>query len=96
MKKLLIMMLFSLLLSGCNGDPDESEFADFSEEFYVQMFTDGEQSQEVKDMYEQYKTEYKSFKDHELYVNINGMYQALGNGEAATDYQLEVMRIINK
>lgn len=92
MKRLTLILI--LLLTGCSSGPDEDEFMKFSSEFYVQMFQDGEQSQEVKEMYKEF-TQFKGVENEELYTNLEKMYEALGNGEAATPYQMEVMKIIN-
>ena len=89
MKKILLLLIVGLFAAS------EDEFLSFAEGFYVQMFSDGEQSAEVKDMYEDFTSQYKSYEDHELYENIDGMYQALGNDESATGYQLAVMKLIN-
>lgn len=92
MKKLALILI--ILLTGCSSGPDEGEFVDFSSEFYVQMFQDGEQTQEVKEMYKEFK-KFKGVDNAELYSNLEKMYEALGNGESATPYQIEVMKIIN-
>lgn len=92
MKKLTMILL--LLLTGCSSGPDENDFVRFSSEFYIQMYEDGEQSQEVKEMYNEF-TKFKGVDNAELYSNLEKMYEALGNGESATPYQLEVMKIIN-
>lgn len=92
MKKLLF--IFVLLLTGCNS-PGEEEFVEFGADFYEQMFVDGEQSEAVNDLHREL-AKYDNFENHELYVSLEKMYEALGNGESATPYQLEVMTILNK
>lgn len=89
-----LTMILLLMLTGCSSGPDEDDFVRFSGEFYVQMYQDGEQSQEVKEMYKDF-TRYKGVENEELYTNLEKMYEALGNGESATPYQMEVMKIIN-
>lgn len=95
MKNLFLIFMASIVLMGC-GAPSESEFIEYSEEFYIQMFTDGNQSEAVTEMYGKFIEEYDGFKSEALYANIEGMYKALGNEESATPYQMEVMRILNE
>lgn len=91
-----ILLLF-VLVSGYASQPSEEDFIKFSGDFYAQMFTDGEQSTKVKKLYVELIDEYSAFKNHALFVNLDGMYEALGNdGVDATQYQLEVMRILNE
>lgn len=100
LNKLLISSI--ILLSACsngtvtNEDNKQDEFNKFANEFYTQMMVDGEITESVKDMHKDFSKDFSNYKEDDLYVNLDNMYKALGNeGESATPYQLEVMRIIN-
>lgn len=93
MKKLLF--IFVLLLTGCNS-PGEEEFVEFGADFYEQMFVDGEQSAEVNDLHKNL-AKYDNFENHELYVSLKKMYEALESDPVmVAAYQVEVMNILNK
>lgn len=95
MKKLLIIIaLVTLFLVGCGSDNAE-EFKSFAGSFHAQMFTDGEQSDKVIEMYEELTSKYENHAGEDLYEAINGMYNGLENGNA-TKYQLEVMQLLNE
>jgi hypothetical protein len=99
MRGLVVMtsMLLFVALTACeNTTNSRQSFEEYSEDFYIQMFTDGEQSAAVTEMYERFIEEYDGFNSEALYANIDGMYKALGNEESATPYQMEVMRILNE
>lgn len=91
----MLMALLMLVLSACTSTPEQS-FEEFANTFYTQMFTDGDQTEVVSDMYETLTEDYESNADEELYVAIENMYEALGTGVDATKYQLEVMALINE
>lgn len=96
MKRIIALsIVVILILVGCGNGIDREEFVSDSTDLYVQMFTDGEQSEAVKEMYEEYSDKYSELKDDELYEAIEGMYNGLTNGKAA-EYQAEVMRLLNK
>jgi hypothetical protein len=83
------------MLVGCSQSATEEEFISFSSDFYTQMIIDGEQSEEVNEMYESYVEEYSEFKNDELYKTMVGFYSGLNNG-SAQEHQLEAMRILNE
>lgn len=86
------ILLALLIIAGC-GSIDRDAFVKDSSDIYVQMFTDGEQSEKVNEMFEEYSQNYSKLKDDELYEAIEGMYRGLANGNA-TKYQLEAMRLL--
>lgn len=94
MRKLLIVFIAVAMLGACSNDNAE-EFNDFSIDFYTQMFTDGEQSELVNEMYAEYVSEFSNHEDSELYKAIDGMYRGLNNGNA-TKYQLTAMSLLNE
>lgn len=94
MKKLIVGVIMAvIILTGC-GAKTNDDFVKYSQDFYVQMFKNGEQSAKVNEMYEEYTESYAGFKDDELYEAIDGMYHGLANG-TATDYQLQAMHILD-
>ncbi len=94
MKRLsIIMTVMVVMLVGC-GYNNAEEFKSFAGSFHAQMFTDGEQSDRVIEMYEELTSKYESHAGESLYEAIEGMYNGLENGNA-TKYQLEVMRLLN-
>jgi hypothetical protein len=95
LKRILALIIFSLMLVGC-GQKSEEEFVSVSSDLYEQMMIDGEQSEEVNELYNQLVDDYKEYSDDELYKELTGMYEALSNDEAASGKQTEVMRILNK
>ena len=97
MRRIAVMMtVIATLLVGCNSGPTEEDFASFASNFYVQMFTDGEQSEQVTQMYKEMEGEYKSFKNEALYENLAGMYKGLGNEGNAEQYRQQVTKILNE
>lgn len=99
MKRILIMLIASitiLTVSGCaaNDEITTKEFNADSSELYVQMFTDGEQTEAVEELYEDYVASYEGFEGDELYESISGMYNGLNDGNA-TKYQLDTMTLLN-
>lgn len=93
MKRLIIIFVL-LLTAACSGESEE-EFIDFGTDFYQQMFMDGEQSHEVQKMHDRLKT-FNEFKDRDLYVSLDKMYESLGDDPAsAAAYQVDVMNILN-
>src|SRR5690606_20339738 len=97
MKVIVPILLTIVLLVGCANGIDRDTFVKDSSDIYVQMFSDGEQSTEVNEMFEEYEKKYPKLKGEELelYEAIDGMYRGLANGEA-TKYQLEAMRLLNE
>jgi hypothetical protein len=95
LKRILALIIFSLMLVGC-GQKSEEEFVSVSSDLYEQMMIDGEQSEEVNELYNQLVDDYKEYSDDELYKGLTGMYETLGNDEAASGKQIEVMRILNE
>jgi hypothetical protein len=83
------------MLVGCNQGTTEEEFISFSTNFYTQMFTDGEQSEEVNEMYESYMKEYSEFKNDELHKTLVSFYEGLNSG-SSTEHQLEAMKLLNE
>ena len=97
MRRIAVMMtMVATLLVGCNSGPTEEEFASFASDFYVQMLTDGEQSEKVTQMYNEMKDEYKSFENESLYENLAGMYKGLGGEGDAEQYRQQVTKILNE
>jgi hypothetical protein len=99
MRKLTIMIaIMTAALIGCNTATTTrgADFDSFAQDFYVQMFTDGEQSEEVSEMYEEMVSEYEGFEDEELYENLAGMYEALGGEGDAEQYRRQVTKILNE
>lgn len=94
LKKLLIAVLLSTMLVGCN-QVSEEDFLAASSDFYTQMFMDGEQSEQVNEMFETYTDEYKSFENDELYKTLIAMYEGFENG-TAVDHQLTAMKLLNE
>lgn len=100
MKSLITTIVLSFLIivtTGCGTEAKaEDSFEDFANEFYTQMMTDGEVTAEVDAMYKTLTEDYSDSRDGEIYENLEGMYTALATeGESATPYQLELMRILN-
>ena len=88
-----ILLLTATLLIGC-GFSSEEEFNDFAGEFYVQMFTDGDQTEEVNAMYSEFTSNFSEYEDSELYEAIVGMYHGLKNG-VASKFQVKAMHLFN-
>ena len=97
MKKLVLAFtLLVALMTGCNNQPSEESFKKDSSELYTQIFTDGEQSEEVNAMYQDYMDEYESYEDHELYQEMDNLYNSLGEGNGdSSNYLTSVMNILN-
>jgi uncharacterized protein YcfL len=95
MKKVLLLLIISVMLVGCGQGATEEEFNSFSSDFYTQMLIDGEQSEEVNEMYESYLEEYSEFKNEELHITLVSLYEGLSNG-SATEHQLEAMKLLNE
>jgi predicted ATP-grasp superfamily ATP-dependent carboligase len=99
MRKLTIMMaIISTVLIGCNvtAATNEADFNSFAQDFYIQMLTDGEQSEEVSEMYGEMVGEYESYDNEELYENLAGMYEALGGEGDAEQYRQQITKILNE
>ena len=97
MKKLVLAFtLLVALMTGCNNQPSEESFKKDSSELYTQIFTDGEQSEEVNVMYQDYMDEYEAYEDEELYKEMDNLYNSLGeeNGDSSK-YLTSVMNILN-
>lgn len=100
MKSLITTIVLSFLIivtTGCGIEAKAKvSFEDFANDFYTQMMTDGEVTEEVDAMYKTLTEDYNDSRDGEIYENLEGMYMALATeGESATPYQLELMRILN-
>jgi hypothetical protein len=95
MKKVISFLIISVMLVGCGQGATKEEFNSFSTDFYTQMLIDGEQSEEVNDMYESYMKEYSEFKNDELHKTLVSLYEGLNNG-SATEHQLEAMKLLNE
>lgn len=93
MKVIVPILLAILLLVGCVSGIDRDTFVRDSSDIYVQMFTDGEQSEKVNEMFAEYSRKYSRINDDEIYEAIEGMYRGLANGNA-TKYQVEAMRLL--
>ena len=98
MKKLVLAFtLLVALMTGCNNQPSEESFKKDSSELYTQIFTDGEQSEEVNAMYQDYMDEYEAYEDEELYQEMENLYHSLGEGNGeSSNYLTSVMNILNK
>lgn len=92
----IVMTMVATLLVGCNSGPTEEEFARFASDFYIQMFTDGEQSEQVTQMYKEMTGEYKSFEKEALYENLAGMYKGLGGEGDAEKHRQQVTKLLNE
>ena len=97
MKKLVLAFtLLVALMTGCNNQPSEESFKQDSSELYTQIFTDGEQSEEVNAMYQDYMDEYEAYEDEELYQEMDNLYHSLGEGNGdSSNYLTSVMNILN-
>lgn len=93
MKFLLTGVLSIGLLVGCQSEPEQS-FEDFANDFYVEMFQAGEQSEEVTEMYNQMVVDYGKESSDELYEALAGMYEALDSGESAEGYRQQVASLL--
>ncbi|MFC7785677.1 hypothetical protein ACFQWC_14375 [Rossellomorea sp. GCM10028870] len=93
MKFLLTGVLSIGLLVGCQSQPEQS-FEDFADDFYVEMFRAGEQSEEVTEMYDQMVAEYDAESSDELYEALTGMYEALDSGASAEGYRQQVASLL--
>jgi uncharacterized protein YxeA len=96
MKKMLMILVSLIMISGCSSQKSEEEFFSHSSDLYVQMMMDGEQSEEVKDLYNQLVSDYKGYEDEELYQEVSNMYEALEGNGSAVEHQLKVMKILNE
>ena len=93
----LTMIIAVLMMAGCGAEKaDVKDFEQFANKFYVQMFTDGEQSEKATEMYEEMVDEYEAFEDEELYENLAGMYKGLGGEGDAEQYRQQVTKILNE
>lgn len=93
-KIILFLLAMPLFLSACS-QPNEQEFNEYASKLYMQMFTDGEQSDKVKSLYAEIK-QYGAFKNEHLYVSLVNMYESLENDPVnSAKYQVEVMNILN-
>jgi hypothetical protein len=95
LKKITLMILLSVMLIGCSHKVTEEEFVSSSSEFYMQMFMDGEQSEDVNKLYKSYVDEYKVFADDDLYKTLTAMYDGLNTG-SATEHQVAAMKMLNE
>lgn len=93
MKKLIVILISLLILVGCSTKA-EQDFEGFASDFYVQMFSDGEQSEKASEMHKELKRNYKDHADEELYISLDGMYKELATGDIKS--QLKVMELINE
>ena len=98
MKKLVLAFtLLVALMTGCNNQPSEESFKKDSSELYTQIFTDGEQSEEVNVMYQDYMDEYEAYEDEELYKEMDNLYNSLGAEDGkSSGYLTNVMNLLNK
>lgn len=88
-----IMMIFTI---GCSADVStDKDFKDDATDFYVLMLQTGEKTPELDEVYEDFLKYNK--KDDELYINVVGMYNAMGNIKIDTEvFRSEVTRLINE
>jgi len=94
MNRLIVaFMLAVLFLVGCSTN-SSVEFEKYSGDFYVRMFKDGEQSEEVIRMYETYTKDFAKYKGDELYEAVVGMYNGFEDGRAA-EFQVKAMLIMD-
>jgi hypothetical protein len=96
LKLTLKIAMVILIMTGCGGNVDDKDFDKFAQGFYIQMLTDGEQSEEVSEMYGEMVGEYESYDNEELYENLAGMYEALGGEGDAEQYRQQVTKILNE
>jgi hypothetical protein len=85
-----------LIMTGCGGNVDDKDFDKFAQDFYIQMLTDGEQSEEVSEMYDEMVGEYNGVENETLYENLAGMYKALGGEGDAEQYRQQITKILNE
>jgi hypothetical protein len=94
MKKIISFLVILLVLVSCSQGPTEEDYISFSSDFYTQMLIDGEQSEEVNQVYKIYTKEYSKFENDELHETLVSFYSGLNDG-SATDHQLEAMKLLN-
>jgi hypothetical protein len=97
LKNIFVLLLVAvMMLVGC-GQKTEEEFVSIANDFYVKMMIDGEQSEDVNELYNELVTEYEEYNNDELHKELINMYKAIGDkNEAATKYQTNVMKILNE
>jgi hypothetical protein len=96
LKLTLKIAMVMLIMTGCGGNADDKDFDKFAQDFYIQMLTDGEQSEEVSEMYDEMVSEYNGVENETLYENLAGMYEALGGEGDAEQYRQQVTKILNE
>lgn len=94
MKKLLVLFFVAISLVGCSDNTDIESFKADSNRLYTQIFTDGEQSEKVKEMRQEYMDKYQSYNDEDLYNEVDNLYNSLGS-EDSSKYLVSVMNLLN-
>lgn len=90
----LLMIITLIFLISCSNQDDYGKFLDGAIDFYVLMLQNGEQNEELNEVYKEFKQH--QYKNEPLYINVIKMYEAFGNGEDAEVYRYEVTKLINE
>ncbi|ALY08082.1 hypothetical protein BhaS171_00026 [Bacillus phage vB_BhaS-171] len=94
---LLLLLVCSSLMLGFFKPVTQEKFDNHAELFYIQMFTDGQQSEQVNIYYEDMIHVFDKFEDDPLYKELELMYEALGeDGKSAEIHRQKVMNMINE
>ncbi|MCT8138657.1 hypothetical protein H1D32_13435 [Anaerobacillus sp. CMMVII] len=93
--KIIFIVSSLILLLGCSKSVNYDFYLDDAIDFYVLMLQNGEQTEELDKVYEDFQ-KYNRLDDP-LFINVLKMYEAFSNdAEDVEIYRYEVTRLINE